>query len=70
MSIKQVLLLAIVAVVAVLILQNMQTVEIRVLFWKFAASRALVLVGTFILGLAAGMLLRMLWKASPKNDGA
>jgi len=36
--------------------QNAQVVELRFLFWKTAASRPLVLLGTFLVGLAGGWL--------------
>lgn len=41
---------------AAFVLQNAQVVEVRFLFWKAQASRALVLFGTFTLGLIAGWI--------------
>jgi putative membrane protein len=66
MSVKQIALLAILVVFAVFVLQNTQVLEIRLLFWKVEASRALVLVITFALGIAAGFLLRMVPKKGKK----
>ena len=46
---------------AVFILQNTQVLEVRFWFWKTQASRALVLLMTFIVGLGIGYLAGI-WK--------
>ncbi|MFH1672964.1 MAG: LapA family protein [Pseudomonadota bacterium] len=56
MTPKRVVFLVILFLFALFIIQNAQVVEVRFLFWKAQASRALVLLGTFILGLVAGWL--------------
>lgn len=56
MTPKRVIFLVIVFLFALFIIQNAQVVEVRFLFWKAQASRALVLLGIFILGLVAGWL--------------
>jgi len=52
---KRVALLVIVLLFAVFVVQNAQVVEVRFLFWKTQASGALVLLGTLLLGLVAGL---------------
>lgn len=66
MSVKQIALIVIVATAAVFVLQNTQVMEIRLLFWRVQASRALVLAITFASGMAAGFLLRMIRKSAAK----
>jgi putative membrane protein len=56
MTLKRVVFLVIVFIFALFIIQNAQVVEVRFIFWKAQASRSLVLLGTFILGLIAGWL--------------
>ena len=56
MTPKRVALIIIAILFAVFILQNAQVVEVRFLFWGTEASRAIVLLVTFFLGLASGWL--------------
>lgn len=56
MTLQRVVFLVILFLFALFIIQNAQVVEVRFLFWKAQASRSLVLLGTFILGLIAGWL--------------
>lgn len=54
MTINRVVLLVLALLFAVFVIQNAQVVEVRFLFWGTQASRALVLVGTFFLGIIVG----------------
>jgi lipopolysaccharide assembly protein A len=56
MTPKRIALIIIAILFAVFILQNAQVVEVRFLFWGTEASRAIVLLVTFFLGLVAGWL--------------
>lgn len=56
MTLKRILILGIGLVFAIFVVQNAQVVEVRFLFWSAQASRALVLIGTLILGLVIGWL--------------
>jgi putative membrane protein len=56
MTPKRIALLVCIVLFAAFIVQNAQVVEVRFLFWKTEASRALVLLGTLILGLISGWL--------------
>jgi len=55
MTPKRVVLLVLAFLFAIFVAQNSQAVEVRFLFWGTQASRALVLLGTFALGLVAGL---------------
>ena len=56
MTPKRISLIIIAIVFAVFILQNAQVVEVRFLFWGTEASRAIILLVTFFLGLVSGWL--------------
>ena len=56
MTIKRFFFLAVGIVFAIFVVQNAEVVEVRFLFWSAQASRALVLIGTLILGLVIGWL--------------
>jgi len=48
--------------VAILILQNSANVETRVLFWTLTMPRAVLLLGTLLIGFALGVIATMLGK--------
>jgi uncharacterized integral membrane protein len=63
MTPKRIALIIIAILFAVFILQNAQVVEVRFLFWGTEASRSIVLLVTFSLGLVSGWLSS--WKKKP-----
>lgn len=66
MTLKRIVLLVLGFLFAIFVVQNAEVVQLRFLFWSAQASRALVLLGTFILGLIAGwMSAWMLRKEQP-----
>lgn len=56
MTPKRILMIVIILLFATFVAQNANVVEVRFLFWKASASRALVLLGTFACGLIGGWL--------------
>ncbi len=62
MTPKRIALLACALLFAAFVVQNAEVVEVRFLFWSTEASRALVLLGTFIFGLISGWLIGWLHK--------
>jgi len=50
--------------VAILILQNSASVETRFLFWTLTMPRAVLLVGTLLIGFALGVITTLLSKRS------
>ena len=65
MTPKRVALLVVFFLFAIFVVQNVEVMEVRFLFWRTGASRALVLVSTFGLGLLTGWL--MLWLRKPER---
>ena len=68
MTVKHFVFLAIGLLFVVFVLQNAQVVEVRFFFWTAQASRALVLIGTFILGLFAGWLSSLLRRRERESE--
>ena len=52
-----ILLFVLLALVIVFALQNTQVVDVQFFFWTLSMSRALVLLGTLVIGLFAGWLI-------------
>ena len=67
MTPKRVALLVVFFLFAIFVVQNVEVMEVRFLVWRTGASRALVLVSTFGLGLLGGWL--MLWLRKPERRG-
>jgi hypothetical protein len=67
MTPKRVALLVVFFLFAIFVIQNVEVMEVRFLVWRTGASRALVLVSTFGLGLLGGWL--MLWLRKPERRG-
>lgn len=54
---RNIIFIILTAFVIAFVLQNIQDVEIKFLFWQLTTSRALMLLGTFAAGLIGGWLL-------------
>lgn len=69
MNTKLLITLFLIALAAIFIVQNVEVVEVRFLFWKMAMSRALMFVFLVLIGVATGWLLRghMLHRNQPKE---
>jgi uncharacterized integral membrane protein len=52
--IRTIIFSILVALVLVFVIQNTQVVEFRFLAWKVSMSRALLMLGTFIVGVIIG----------------
>lgn len=65
MSVKKVVLGLIFIIIIVFALQNLQMCEIQFLFFRLAASRALIVAVAFLLGLISGWLLKKQREQSP-----
>ena len=57
MNAKNIVIIILVALFVLFVVQNTQTVDVRLLFWTVSMSRALMLLGTLLIGLIAGWLL-------------
>ena len=62
-DIKLIAAIALVAIVVLFVLQNTEPVGVNLLFWTWSASRALVLLFVFLIGVAVGYL----WRAGVRR---
>jgi uncharacterized integral membrane protein len=69
MSPKRIVFLLIGVIFATFIIQNAEVVQVRFLFWHAQASRALVLLGAFILGAIVGWASGRLVKRENRRIG-
>ena len=63
---KTIIFFILVALVIVFVIQNTQVVEFQVLAWKVSMSRALMFLGTFVIGVIVGWLSRRLMHKAQK----
>jgi uncharacterized integral membrane protein len=55
---KTIVFVSLAVLILLFVIQNTQVVETRFLIWTISMSRSLLLLGTFIIGVIAGWLLR------------
>ena len=55
---KTVVFVILAVLILLFVIQNTQVVETRFLVWTISMSRSLLLLGTFIIGVIAGWLVR------------
>jgi uncharacterized integral membrane protein len=56
MKIKQIIIGVLCGLFLIILLQNTQVVEFRILFWKFSMSRVIMFLLTLLLGFGMGFL--------------
>lgn len=61
---KTIVFVILAALIFLFVIQNTQVVETRFLLWTISMSRSLLLLGTFVIGVIAGWLVRR-----PKHRG-
>jgi uncharacterized integral membrane protein len=61
---KTIVFVILAVLILLFVIQNTQVVETRFLLWTISMSRSLLLLGTFIIGVIAGWLVR-----KPKHKG-
>lgn len=57
MNLKLIIILSLIALGAIFIVQNVEIVELRFLFWTMSMSRALMFVFLLLFGIVIGWLL-------------
>ena len=70
MKIRQIVLLVLLVLILIFVLQNTRVVEVRILFWRVAMSRSLMLIAAFLIGLLGGWILHGFRAASGKKGKA
>ena len=67
MNAKLIVAMVVLFIFAIFIVQNAQVVTVSFLLWKIEASRAIVLMVTFVLGLFTGWILSQVIRKSKKT---
>lgn len=68
LKIKTIIILALLGIFMIFILQNTTVVEIRFLFWQLSLSRVILLIGSLVIGILIGLLIR--WESSVASKRA
>ncbi len=55
---KTIIFIVLLVIVAIFVVQNTVVVDVRFLAWKVSMSRALMLLGTLLIGIIAGWLMK------------
>ena len=56
-KVRAVLGLAFALLIVIFVFQNLDPVEVRILFWPLPMAKAALIAGTFVLGILTGILL-------------
>ncbi len=67
MNATLVIAIVVLFIFAVFVFQNAQVVTASFLFWKIEASRAIVLMVTFVIGLFTGWIFPKMFRKSKKD---
>ena len=68
MRLKTIIALFFVAIIVIFSIQNAEVTDVKFLIWKISMSRVLVILGSFAVGLAVGILVSMSKKLLPSKD--
>ncbi|MBT8371195.1 MAG: LapA family protein [Deltaproteobacteria bacterium] len=68
MKVKLISVIVVLFVFALFVVQNAQVVTVSFLFWKIEASRAIVLMATFVLGMISGLILTRIFKRKNQEN--
>lgn len=66
MKFKTIIALVFITLIVVFSIQNIEITDVKFLFWKLSISRVLVILGSFVIGIAVGILISMK-KSTTKN---
>jgi uncharacterized integral membrane protein len=59
MKLKTILALIFATIIVIFSLQNTEVTEVKFLVWKLSMSRVLIIMGSFAIGVLAGLLVSM-----------
>ena len=67
-KIRNIIIVLLVVLAIIVIFQNTQAVETKLLFVTITMPRALLLMATFLVGLAVGFILSGFWFKKPQDQ--
>ena len=68
MNVKLIAVIVVLFIFALFVVQNAQVVTVSFLFWKIEASRAIVLLTTFVLGMISGVIITKIFKRKNQEN--
>jgi uncharacterized integral membrane protein len=63
---RKIIFWILIALLLVFIVQNAQVVQVKFLIWSLSMSRGIVLLGTFLMGVAVTLLVRLTARSKKK----
>lgn len=57
MNVKSIVVLVLLGLLIIVCIQNVEVIQVDVLFWRFNISKLLLLIITFIIGIFTGMIM-------------
>ena len=67
LSVKTKIVIVLQGIFMIFILQNTEVVDIRFLFWKLSLSRVILLMGSLLIGILAGLFIGLEVSAKKKS---
>ena len=67
MKLKTILAILFAAFIVVFSLQNAEITDVKFLFWKVSISRVLIILGSFCIGIAVGILISLKKRVLPQK---
>jgi uncharacterized integral membrane protein len=67
---KAIILVILALLGMIIVLQNTETVETRLLIWSISMPRAVLLLGTSLIGFAAGIIVSFFWGSKGQGQDA
>lgn len=69
MNIKSLIILFLLGIFIIVCIQNVENIQLHLLFWKFEISKLLLLLITLVVGIVTGMTITGLLQKSKKEEG-
>ena len=69
MTIKSIIILLLLGIFIIVCIQNVENVQLHLLFWNFEISKLLLLLITLVVGIVTGMIIPGLFQKSKKEEG-
>lgn len=69
MTIKSIIILLLLGIFIIVCIQNLENIQLHLLFWNFEISKLLLLLITLVVGIVTGMIIPGLFQKSKKEEG-
>lgn len=69
MTIKSIIILLLLGIFIIVCIQNLENIQLHLLFWNFEISKLLLLLITLVIGIVTGMIIPGLLQKSKKEEG-